>query len=288
MGWGWKGPEACLALIFPKPRPLPLQVSSALHLSWTHLPACVGPGFSGWALPPPGPSAPLCSGWGRHPPVLWAVLPPRQRPGPDVAPVEQQRGEGSHGWWAEALLLRGPHFGCWSWRPGLLASGVRRACVCSLSICFWNPLIVASATLHCCLARAGVCVSLPCTPRRFLPSSPTASVSLSFSKHTTECQLYADKYGDNFIFLKQNSITQIHFCCSSKARSSRIEFQFLPSLIRMSQPPEPGHLGTWIPSVAGLSKQRSWGVGSFSQQPAAGHCLVAVTGSPFSRSCPGP
>ena len=39
--------------------------------------------------------------------------------------------------------------------------------------------------------------------------------------------------------------------------------------------------------VSGLPKQRSWGVESFSQQSAVGHCLVALKWVPFSqRSCP--
>lgn len=56
--------------MFPSSRNnAPFHCSGLLwsQLPWTNLPACLGPGFSGWAPPPPGHTAPLRSGWGRHP-----------------------------------------------------------------------------------------------------------------------------------------------------------------------------------------------------------------------------
>lgn len=163
-GWGGGGRAQKLVLLSSSRNHAPFHCRSPL------VSTCLGLTFQlAWAqgfLAGPrlllGTRLPCAQGGADVPQVLWAVLPPRQRPGPDAAPVEQQRGEGSHGWWAEALLLRGPHFGCWfleTRSPSIGRTG--RACVCSSSICFWNLLIMASATLRCCLARAGVCVSLP-------------------------------------------------------------------------------------------------------------------------------
>lgn len=108
-------------------------------------------------------------------------------------------------------------------------------------------------TLCYALAGAGVRISLLLHQHgAFSSMSLTASMSLSFSKYTigvTHTHIRtADKHWDSFTFLKQNSITQTHLCCFSKARSSCAEFQFLLSLVRLSQPSELGCLWTQITS----------------------------------------
>lgn len=214
-GWASKGPDCEWGpKAYYRPAttvtPSTVQVSPGPHLSWTHLSACrEGPGFSGQARLLLGTQLPVLRVGQTSPGPCGRYFYPRQRPG--LAGLSgNSRGTRT----VMSHLLKdfhGPRF-CHceahtsvagSWRPGLLASVHGSVS----GLCSSQPQQPSVAVW-----LGWICVSLPCTPRGFLLSSPTASVSLGFSKHITDCHPYADKYGDTFIFLKQNSITQTHFC----------------------------------------------------------------------------